>query len=73
MDDNAPRAGSEKLMEVLDQLNAKGGRGRCNFAGEHSATVGDEERNAASVHYQYLDSRLSSRYTSSKQEVRLKV
>lgn len=26
-DDNAPRAGSEKLMEVLDHLNAKEGRG----------------------------------------------
>ncbi|WP_290391882.1 Y-family DNA polymerase, partial [uncultured Escherichia sp.] len=26
-DDNAPRPGSEKLMEVLDHLNAKGGRG----------------------------------------------
>ncbi|BDN96944.1 DNA polymerase V subunit UmuC [Citrobacter braakii] len=27
-DDNAPRRGSEKLMEVLDHLNAKEGRGR---------------------------------------------
>ncbi|MGR6386412.1 Y-family DNA polymerase [Escherichia coli] len=33
-DDNAPRAGSEKLMEVLDHLNAKGGRGRLYFAGQ---------------------------------------
>ncbi|MEC3934300.1 Y-family DNA polymerase [Citrobacter farmeri] len=33
-DDNAPRAGSEKLMEVLDQLNAKGGRGTLYFAGQ---------------------------------------
>ncbi|EDY4904377.1 DUF4113 domain-containing protein, partial [Salmonella enterica subsp. enterica serovar Thompson] len=27
-------AGSEKLMEVLDQLNAKGGRGTLYFAGQ---------------------------------------
>lgn len=33
-DDNAPRAGREKLMEVLDQLNAKGGRGTLYFAGQ---------------------------------------
>lgn len=33
-DDNAPRAGSEKLMEVLDQLNTKGGRGTLYFAGQ---------------------------------------
>ncbi|MCO4156917.1 Y-family DNA polymerase [Citrobacter amalonaticus] len=33
-DDNTPRAGSEKLMEVLDQLNAKGGRGTLYFAGQ---------------------------------------
>lgn len=33
-DDNAPRAGSEKLMEVLDQINAKGGRGTLYFAGQ---------------------------------------
>ncbi|PXW50604.1 uncharacterized protein DUF4113 [Grimontella sp. AG753] len=26
-DDNAPRANSEKLMTILDQLNAKDGRG----------------------------------------------
>ncbi|EGD1496512.1 Y-family DNA polymerase [Salmonella enterica] len=33
-DDNAPRAGSEKLMEVLDQLNVKDGKGMLYFAGE---------------------------------------
>ncbi|KLV74831.1 Y-family DNA polymerase [Citrobacter sp. MGH110] len=33
-DDNAPRRGSEKLMEVLDHLNAKGGRGTLYFAGQ---------------------------------------
>ena len=33
-DDNAPRANSEKLMEVLDHLNAKDGRGTLYFAGQ---------------------------------------
>ncbi|MGY9176195.1 Y-family DNA polymerase [Citrobacter freundii] len=33
-DDNAPRPGSEKLMEVLDHLNAKDGRGTLYFAGQ---------------------------------------
>lgn len=33
-DDNAPRRGSEKLMEVLDHLNAKEGRGALYFAGQ---------------------------------------
>ncbi|EAA8606628.1 translesion error-prone DNA polymerase V subunit UmuC [Salmonella enterica] len=33
-DDNAPRAGSEKLMSVLDRLNAEGGRGTLYFAGQ---------------------------------------
>ncbi|WET42521.1 Y-family DNA polymerase [Citrobacter enshiensis] len=33
-DDNAPRQGSEKLMEVLDQLNAQDGRGTLYFAGQ---------------------------------------
>ncbi|MCL6744448.1 Y-family DNA polymerase [Kosakonia sp. R1.Fl] len=33
-DDNAPRADSEKLMTVLDQLNAKDGRGTLYFAGQ---------------------------------------
>ncbi|EBX0280616.1 DNA polymerase V subunit UmuC, partial [Salmonella enterica subsp. enterica serovar Bispebjerg] len=31
---NAPRAGSEKPMDVLDHLNAKKGRGKLCFAGE---------------------------------------
>ncbi|PWD19869.1 DUF4113 domain-containing protein, partial [Salmonella enterica] len=34
VDDSAPRAGSEKLMEVLDQLNAKDGKGTLYFAGQ---------------------------------------
>ncbi|MBJ8946697.1 DUF4113 domain-containing protein, partial [Citrobacter freundii] len=33
-DDNAPRRGSEKLMEVMDHLNAKDGRGTLYFAGQ---------------------------------------
>ncbi|EMY7638789.1 MAG: Y-family DNA polymerase [Citrobacter freundii] len=33
-DDNAPRRGSEKLMEVLDHLNAKEGKGTLYFAGQ---------------------------------------
>lgn len=33
-DDNAPRRGSEKLMEVLDYLNAKEGKGALYFAGQ---------------------------------------
>ncbi|MEB2416764.1 Y-family DNA polymerase [Citrobacter sp. R-1.5.2] len=33
-DDNAPRRGSGKLMEVLDHLNAKEGRGALYFAGQ---------------------------------------
>lgn len=33
-DDNAPRAGSDRLMEVLDHLNAKDGKGTLYFAGQ---------------------------------------
>ena len=33
-DDNAPRRNSEKLMEVLDHLNAKDGKGTLYFAGQ---------------------------------------
>ena len=33
-DENAPRAGSERLMEVLDHLNAKDGKGTLYFAGQ---------------------------------------
>ncbi|BCU49093.1 DNA polymerase V subunit UmuC [Citrobacter amalonaticus] len=52
-DDNAPRAGSEKLMEVLDQLNAKGGRGTLYFAGQ-----GIEQK------WQMKREMLSPRYTT---------
>lgn len=33
-DENAPRAGSERLMEVLDYLNGKDGKGTLYFAGQ---------------------------------------
>ena len=33
-DDSAPRAGSEKLMEVLAHLKAKDGKGTLCFAGQ---------------------------------------
>lgn len=33
-DENAPRAESDKLMEVLDHLNAKDGNGTLYFAGQ---------------------------------------
>ncbi|MCS4269612.1 MULTISPECIES: Y-family DNA polymerase [Raoultella] len=33
-DDNAPRKNSQKLMDVLDQLNAENGRGTLYFAGQ---------------------------------------
>ena len=38
-DDNAPRKNSEKLMEVLDHLNAKDGRGTLYFAGQGIQTA----------------------------------
>ncbi|MGU0198806.1 DUF4113 domain-containing protein, partial [Enterobacter roggenkampii] len=33
-DENAPRAGSDRLMKVLDYLNAKDGKGTLYFAGQ---------------------------------------
>ncbi len=49
---NAPRAGSAKLMDVLEHLNAKDGKGTLYFAGGDAATVGYEARNAfASVYH----------------------
>lgn len=33
-DENAPRKNSQKLMEVLDRLNAEDGRGTLYFAGQ---------------------------------------
>ena len=52
-DDNAPRPGSEKLMEVLDHLNAKGGRGTLYFAGQ-----------AIQQQWQMKREMLSPRYTT---------
>ena len=45
-DDNAPRQNSDKLMEVLDHLNAKNGKGALNFcrAGD-SGQLADETGN----------------------------
>lgn len=33
-DENAPRKDSEQLMQIMDQLNAKGGKGTLYFAGQ---------------------------------------
>ncbi|HDU5899577.1 TPA: Y-family DNA polymerase [Klebsiella quasipneumoniae subsp. quasipneumoniae] len=43
-DDNAPRKNSEKLMEVLDHLNAKDGRGTVYFAGQGIQTAWQMKR-----------------------------
>jgi DNA polymerase V len=43
-DDNAPRQNSEKLMEVLDHLNAKDGRGTLYFAGQGIQTAWQMKR-----------------------------
>lgn len=54
-DDNAPRKNSEKLMEVLDHLNAKDGRGTLYFAGQDPDCLADEAGNAfASLYYEVL-------------------
>lgn len=50
-DDNAPRKGSEKLMEVLDHLNAKGGRGTLYFAGQGIQTAWQMKREMLSPRY----------------------
>ncbi|WP_049009928.1 Y-family DNA polymerase [Klebsiella variicola] len=50
-DDNAPRRGSEKLMEVLDHLNAKGGRGTLYFAGQGIQTAWQMKREMLSPRY----------------------
>lgn len=52
-DDNAPRKNSEKLMKVLDHLNAKDGRGTLYFAGQ-----GIQQR------WQVKREMLSPRYTT---------
>ncbi|AYY00707.1 Y-family DNA polymerase [Klebsiella aerogenes] len=50
-DDNAPRQNSEKLMEVLDHLNAKGGRGTLYFAGQGIQATWQMKREMLSPRY----------------------
>ncbi|HBR1702046.1 Y-family DNA polymerase [Klebsiella pneumoniae] len=50
-DDNAPRKNSEKLMEVLDQLNAKNGSGSLYFAGQGIQTAWQMKREMLSPRY----------------------
>lgn len=50
-DDNAPRHNSEKLMEVLDHLNAKDGRGTLYFAGQGMQTAWQMKREMLSPRY----------------------
>lgn len=50
-DDNAPRKNSEKLMEVLDHLNAKDGRGTLYFAGQGFQTAWQMKREMLSPRY----------------------
>lgn len=50
-DDNAPRQNSEKLMEVLDHLNAKDGRGTLYFAGQGIQTTWQMKREMLSPRY----------------------
>lgn len=50
-DDNAPWKNSEKLMEVLDQLNAKDGRGTLYFAGQGIQTAWQMKREMLSPRY----------------------
>ncbi|MEB4675955.1 Y-family DNA polymerase [Enterobacteriaceae bacterium G50] len=52
-DENTPRPGSERLMEVLDHLNAKGGKGTLYFAGQ-----------GIQQHWQMKREMLSPRYTT---------
>ncbi len=50
-DDNLPRQNSEKLMEVLDHLNAKNGRGVLYFAGQGIQTGWQMKREMLSPRY----------------------
>lgn len=50
-DDNAPRQNSEKLMDVLDHLNAKDGRGTLYFAGQGIQTAWQMKREMLSPRY----------------------
>ncbi|HBS6706326.1 TPA: Y-family DNA polymerase [Klebsiella pneumoniae] len=55
-DDNAPRQNSEKLMEILDHLNAKDGRGTLYFAGQGIQSAWQMKR-------EMLSPRYTTRYT----------
>ena len=50
-DDNAPRKNSEKLMEVLDHLNSKNGKGALYFAGQGIQTAWQMKREMLSPRY----------------------
>lgn len=50
-DDNAPRADSEQLMTLIDQLNAKDGRGTLYFAGQGIQQQWRMKRNMLSPRY----------------------
>lgn len=50
-DENAPRAGSDRLMEVLDHLNAKEGRGTLYFAGQGGQQLWQMKREMLSPRY----------------------
>ncbi len=50
-DDNAPRQNSEKLMDVLDHLNAKDGRGTLYFAGQGIQSAWQMKREMLSPRY----------------------
>ncbi|RJK61259.1 DNA polymerase V subunit UmuC [Klebsiella pneumoniae] len=50
-DDNAPRQNSEKLMEVLEHLNAKDGRGTLYFAGQGIQSAWQMKREMLSPRY----------------------
>ncbi|MBJ3590221.1 Y-family DNA polymerase [Salmonella enterica subsp. enterica serovar Saintpaul] len=50
-DDNAPRKNSARLMEVLDQLNAKDGRGTLYFAGQGIQPQWQMKREMLSLRY----------------------
>ncbi|WP_115660811.1 Y-family DNA polymerase [Klebsiella quasipneumoniae] len=50
-DDNVPRKNSEALMEVLDHLNAKNGRGALYFAGQGIQTAWQMKREMLSPRY----------------------
>jgi DNA polymerase V len=50
-DDNAPKPNCEKLMKVLDDLNAKDGRGTLYFAGQGIQQQWQMKREMLSPHY----------------------